>query len=191
MGRVRIIAGSLRGRWITVPGGQRVRPTADRVREALFSILGARVPGARVLDPFAGSGALGLEAISRGAAEAVLIEADRRVAAAVRDSVDSLCVRDRVRVIHADAIAEIERGRAQGPFDLVLADPPFGQGAGDRLLEVLVRAGALASGATVVIEGEASGEVPRGPSPLVHRRRSTYGRISLDFLHFPDSPESR
>ncbi len=191
MGRVRIIAGSLRGRWIAVPEGGAVRPTADRVREALFSILGARVSGARVLDPFAGSGALGLEALSRGAAEVVLIEADRRVVATVRENVASLDVENRVRTIHGDALAEIARGRARGPFDLVLADPPFGRGVGTRLLEVLVEAGALAPGATVVLEGEAADPAPEPPFPLEPGRRATYGRIGLDFLHFPDSPEFR
>ena len=191
MGKLRIIAGTHRGRWISVPEGAGVRPTADRVREALFSILGVRLHGARVLDPFAGSGALGFEAVSRGAAEVVLIEVDRRVAATVRDNAAALGVGDRVRVLHGDAILEVGRARARGPWDVVLADPPIAGDAGDRLLAALVRARALAPGATVVVEGEASGPAPRGPAPLVAGRRVTYGRIGLDFLHFPDSRESR
>jgi 16S rRNA (guanine966-N2)-methyltransferase len=186
---VRIIAGTLRGRWITVPDGGGVRPTADRVREALFSILGDQVPGARVLDPFAGSGALGLEAISRGAATAVLIEADRHAVAVVRENVASLGVEDRVRVIHSDAVSEIERSRNGGPWDLVLADPPYGDGSGSRLLRALVVAGALAPGATVVLENDASEPVPEARPPLVAGRRAKYGRIALDFLQFLDSQE--
>ena len=191
MGRIRIIAGSLRGRSIQVPEGGGVRPTADRVREALFSILADRVPGARVLDPFAGSGALGLEAISRGAARAVLVEADRRAVAVIRDNVALLAVEDRVRVVHSDVFLALERGELPGPWDLILVDPPYGGRSGSRLLRSLVAAGSLAPEAVVVVESEATDPVPEWPTPLVAGRRARYGRVALDFLRFPDSRESR
>ena len=126
---MRIVAGRLGGRRIEAPAGHRTRPTADRVREALFSILGP-VDGARVLDLYAGSGALGIEALSRGAAEAVFVDRDRRAVAAIRANLATLEIE--APVLCADA-ADYLAGRrapgAPGPFDLVFADPPYSSAA--------------------------------------------------------------
>ena len=120
----RIIAGAFGGRRLKVPTDRRVRPTADRVREAWMSILGERLPGARVLDLFAGSGALGLEALSRGAASAEFVDIGRASLEAIRANVDALGVAARVRVHQGDAMRFMER-LAPGAFDLALADPPY------------------------------------------------------------------
>ena len=120
----RIIAGEFGGRRLKVPSDRRVRPTADRVREAWMSILGERLFGARVLDLFAGSGALGLEALSRGAASAEFVDIGRASLEAIRANVDALGVADRVRVHQGDAMRYVER-LAPGAFDLALADPPY------------------------------------------------------------------
>jgi len=117
---LRIVAGEFKGRRLQAPRGARTRPTADRVREALFSMLGD-VDGERVLDLFAGSGALGIEALSRGAAEAVFVERDARAAAAIRRNLESLGVE--ARVARQDVLGFL--GREQGPFDLVFCDPPY------------------------------------------------------------------
>jgi 16S rRNA (guanine966-N2)-methyltransferase len=120
----------------------------------------------------------------------VLVEADRRAVAVVRDNVASLGVGDRVRVVHSDAILALERGALSGPWDLVLADPPYGSGSGGGLLRSLVAASVLAPGAVVVVESDATDPAPEGPPPLLKGRRARYGRVALDFLHFPDSRES-
>jgi 16S rRNA (guanine966-N2)-methyltransferase len=117
---VRVVAGEFKGRPLRAPRGMRTRPTADRVREALFSTLGD-VSGARVLDLYAGTGALGIEALSRGAASAVFVERDPRAAATIAANLRSLGLDERVRRV--DALRFI--ARAQGTFDLVFCDPPY------------------------------------------------------------------
>jgi len=134
---VRVVAGAYRGRGIEAPRGRTTRPTSDRVREALFSILGS-IDGLRVLDLFAGSGALGIEALSRGAAEAVFVDSDARAAAAVRRNLDALGIDARVH--RRDAFSWL--GSAAGgeeAFDLVFADPPYSSASrtAGRLSELL------------------------------------------------------
>lgn len=120
---VRIIAGEWRGRRIRFPAAPGLRPTSDRRRETLFNWLAPDLPGSRCLDLFAGSGALGFEALSRGAALAVLVEASREVAAALAASARTLSADDRCRVVHARA--ERFLARTAEPFDIVFLDPPF------------------------------------------------------------------
>jgi len=117
---VRVVAGEFKGRRLRAPRGMRTRPTADRVREALFSMLGD-VSGARVLDLYAGSGALGIEALSRGAASAVFVERDARAASAIRDNLRALELDQAVR--RQDALRFLAAN--EGTFDLVFCDPPY------------------------------------------------------------------
>jgi 16S rRNA (guanine966-N2)-methyltransferase len=134
--RIRIIAGELGGRYIEAPPGRRTRPTAERVREAWFSALGDRLEGATVVDLFAGSGALGLEALSRGAARVHFVETDRRAAESIRRNVQDLGVRDRSRLVRRDVFAYLEQcSRTGRRFDLALADPPYTGAAASRLVE--------------------------------------------------------
>lgn len=140
--RLRIIAGDLGGRFIDAPRGRRTRPTAERVREAWFSALAGDVDGARVADLYAGSGALGIEALSRGAAHVHFVESDRRAVALLRRNVAMLGLADRSHVVRNDAIAWVdgldEPADVAGPgapLDLVLADPPYASGGGSRLVE--------------------------------------------------------
>jgi 16S rRNA (guanine966-N2)-methyltransferase len=118
---VRVIAGAHKGRRLHTPAGASTRPTADRVREALFSILGP-LDGERVLDLFAGSGALGIEALSRGAAEAVFVDSDRRAVAAIRRNLDAIGLEALVQ--RRDALAYL-REASERPYDLVFLDPPY------------------------------------------------------------------
>ena len=118
---MRVIAGEFGGRRLHTPPGGATRPTADRVREALFSMLSAEVPGARVLDLYAGSGALGIEALSRGAASAVFVENDARAAVTIRRNLETLGLPGEVR--RQDAVRFL--AAAKGPFDLVFCDPPY------------------------------------------------------------------
>jgi 16S rRNA (guanine(966)-N(2))-methyltransferase RsmD len=160
--RPRIIAGEAGGRRLAVPGGEAVRPTSDRVKESLFSALGpGRLVGARVLDLYAGSGALGLEALSRGAAEALLVDRDKAAAAAIRANVATLGFEGRA-VLRQAAVATVLGGPRPGePFDLALLDPPYDTPAADveATLRLLVEGEWVTADATVVVE-RAAGSPP-------------------------------
>ena len=148
---MRVIAGDLRGRRLLAPRSG-VRPTSDRVREALFAALGP-LEGAIVLDLFAGSGALGIEALSRGAERAVFIDRSPQSLAVLRRNLDALALTQRARVIRAEARAALGRLAREGQvFDLVLVDPPYAASDVESLLAGLVQRGLLAPGATVVVE---------------------------------------
>ncbi|GAB3749093.1 16S rRNA (guanine(966)-N(2))-methyltransferase RsmD [Lysobacter olei] len=136
-GRVRLIGGKWRGTRLDVPQAPGLRPTADRVRETLFNWLMPVLPGARVLDLFAGSGALGLEALSRGAASAVLVERDRSLATALSGTLSRLEGGKAAQVVNADALAWLATAEA-GRFDLAFLDPPFSAGLWEAVLPRLV-----------------------------------------------------
>jgi 16S rRNA (guanine966-N2)-methyltransferase len=124
-GRIRIISGSRRGRWIVVQAGDEVRPTSGRVREAIFDVLGP-VGGLRVLDLFAGSGAMGLEALSRGCADCVFVESGRLVVETLRSNIETLQFEDVSRVMAVDYREAVSRLMAEaGSFDLLFVDPPY------------------------------------------------------------------
>lgn len=135
-GSVRIIGGHWRGTKLPVPDVEGLRPSADRVRETVFNWLQAVLPGSRVLDLFAGSGALALEALSRGAAEAHLVERDARACEVLRASVARLEAGDKAHVHQADALAWL-RAPLHGRFDIVFVDPPFAAGLWDDVLASL------------------------------------------------------
>lgn len=161
------------------------RPTTDRVREALFSILGSAgaLEGARVLDLYAGTGALGLEALSRGASFATLVESSREALAAIEANVDALGLTTETHLIAGDVRRSVARVVADGPFDLVLADPPWSVGTTDdvvRPLEELVRGCAFASGASVVLEHAARAAAP-DVAGLERRELRRYGDTALTF----------
>ncbi len=169
-GSVRIIGGRWRNTRLPVPDRPGLRPSSDRVRETLFNWLMPKLAGARVLDAFAGSGALGLEAVSRGAAQAVLIERDVGLAGALRQAVGRLGAESQVRVEGADALAWLADAPAE-PFDLVFLDPPFADGLWDAALRALPRH--LADDAWVYVESprEQAPAVP--PDWLPHRESQT------------------
>lgn len=131
---MRIIAGEWRGRRLAAPAGRRTRPTTDRAREAWMSIVSPSLVGARVLDLFAGSGALGLEALSRGAASATFVEDDPRALAALRKNVEALGAQSRVAVIRTDAVKFV-RTLDAGAFDVAFADPPYERGLATAIAE--------------------------------------------------------
>ena len=132
---MRIIAGEFRGRTLRPPGDRRTRPTADRVREAWFNILGDRLSGATVVDLFAGSGALGLEALSRGACCVDFVEFGKSAVAALRANVTTLDADERVRVHRVDALRFVNR-LDEGAFDIAFADPPYGEDHGRELIRI-------------------------------------------------------
>jgi len=187
MGRIRIIAGEFKGRRLAVPEGRRVRPTAERVREALFSILGERVIGARVLDAYAGTGALGLEALSRGAHEVVFVESDRAAVRRLREHLETLGAVDRCSVHEAEAVSWLKAPCGAEIFDLILADPPYAGGEGQRLAGPAA-ARRLAPGGWLVLEREAArAPVEAGGEILPLFRTARYGGTCLDFYRLPGS----
>lgn len=175
---MRVVAGAAKGRRLVAPAGDQVRPTADRVKEALFSSLQLVVPGASVLDLFAGSGGLGLEALSRGAARVTFVERDRRALDALRRNIATVDLPG-TDVVAADAMQALEGELPGAPFDLVLADPPYRYS--DRDLEVLLGrlVASLGEGAVVIVERDArSGRIP-WPEPLQPGAPRRYGDTAL------------
>jgi 16S rRNA (guanine966-N2)-methyltransferase len=174
---MRIIAGKWRGRPIESPPGLATRPTADRVRETLFSMLASRLGSfedLRVADLFAGSGALGLEALSRGAAAATFVENNRNAAGAIRRNADKL--EADVQILGGSALA-LPRSE---PFDLILADPPYASGSGSAAVDAVIRADWLAAGGWMSVETSARDSVD--PGPLIIDAVRDVGRARLTVL---------
>ncbi|MDD2815696.1 MAG: 16S rRNA (guanine(966)-N(2))-methyltransferase RsmD [Thiotrichaceae bacterium] len=152
-GKVRIIGGEWRGRKLAVPEKQGLRPTPDRVRETLFNWLNWQVPASRCLDLFAGTGALGVEAASRGAKQVILVEKDRSIAEGLRQQLAPFAS-EKVQVIQADALQWLSTPPAEG-FDIVFLDPPFQQNLLAPCCELLESKGWLAPNAFIYLEAEA------------------------------------
>jgi 16S rRNA (guanine966-N2)-methyltransferase len=181
---MRVIGGRLRGQRLAAPpaGDRTIRPTADRVREAIFNLLGHRpegdpVPGARVLDLFAGTGALGIEAVSRGAAAALLVERAERAAALIETNIARLGIGETARLMRRDAT---RLGPCPlPPFDLVFLDPPYGRGLGERALAAAAEGGWIATDALVLWE-ESAPVLPPAGLTLIDSRR--YGETMISLL---------
>ena len=179
---MRIIAGNLRGRRLRAPEGQATRPTSDRVRESLFNIVSAWVPGARFLDLCAGSGAVGLEAISRGAESAVFVEQSRRALAQIEENVERCGVADRARILGKDALSALRGLAAAGEkFDLVYVDPPYDAGLYKPVLMVLGTDGLVAPDGIVVVEARSRDHLPDVAGELRRYREVRYGDTTLAF----------
>lgn len=179
---MRIIAGQWRGRRLAAPKGDATRPTADRTREALFSMLVSRIgsfEGLAVADLFAGSGALGFEALSRGAASCLFVEQDREALAVIRANADMLGIRADIR-----AQSVLALGPAPAPLDLVMMDPPYGTGAGAVALDKLNRLGWIGPATWVSIETE-KGEPVNAAGFTIDADRS-YGKARLTLLRRAD-----
>jgi len=175
---VRIIAGAWRGRTIDAPPGQATRPTADRVRETLFSMLASRLGSfedLRVADLFAGSGALGLEALSRGAASATFVERDAAAVTIIRRNADNLGAAERVRILSSSALAL----PPSEPFDLMFADPPCEPGSGTAAIEAVQKAGWLAPGAWMSVETSRTDDVAPGALSIEAQRDVGRARLTL------------
>lgn len=186
-GFVRIIGGRWRGRRLTVPPGTAVRPTPDRVRETLFNWLGPVLEGARCLDLFAGTGALGLEAVSRGAAHACFVERDPALAGALRRAIAGLGAE--ARVVPGDALRWLARTPAEC-FDLVFLDPPF-DGPDPANLCTLLARGWLCSGAVVYLESSRRSPPPSLPPGWSWWRQQTAGDVRFGLARPPSEDPSR
>ena len=182
---MRIISGSARGRKLLAPGqrfGDLIRPTSDRAREAIFSILASKVAGARVVDLFAGTGALGLEALSRGALSAVFVDGQRSVIELIERNVTLCGFDERATVVHRDlakGLAFLTAQQPEGGFDLAFLDPPYGGKLALRVLESLAEGDFLAAKGIVVLEDAAGAEYPQTVGPLVCFDRRRYGEAGF------------
>ncbi len=174
-GRVRIAGGSLRGRLLKVPPN--ARPTPVRARETLFNWLGPMVPGAQCLDLFAGAGALGVEALSRGAAHCVFVESERAAARMLRRVLQEWQLASRVE--SADSVRWLEKARSREPIDIVFLDPPFGSGLAARCCTLLARNGWLADNCRLYLEAGKREPMPELPPELELLREKVVGDVRM------------
>lgn len=180
---MRIIAGEWRGRKLVAPKGDNTRPTADRTRETMFSMLASRLgslEGLSVLDLFAGSGALGLEALSRGAAHCHFVEQDKAALDAIRANITKLGARERTSVSGGSVMS---LGPARSTVDLILADPPYETGAGEVALDKLLRLGWIGPATWIALETSAK-ETPEVKGLEVEAERKV-GKAKLTILRLP------
>ncbi len=177
----RIVAGALKGLQLEVPG--HIRATEEKVRQALFNFLGDAVHGSRVLDAFAGSGALGLEALSRGARRVVFLEAHRPCLEAIQQNIARASARDLhvdVEVVRGNALSSLEMlGDRAETFDLILLDPPYVGDWGKKALNVITRCGILARSGVVCLEHARQSELPVVVGSLTLARQHRYGDTVL------------
>ena len=189
---MRIIAGRFGGRSLKGPQGRSVRPTSDRLRETMFNILahsyGDPVAGARVVDLFAGAGALGLEAVSRGARFALLVDDGAEARALLRENVERLGLGGLTRIFRRDA-TRLGAAPAGEAFDLAFLDPPYGRGLAPRALAALATGGWLKPEALCVVEEGADETVSIAP-PFVALERRVCGAAQIAFVRYAPSPEA-
>jgi len=185
---MRIIAGTFRSRQLKSLKGLALRPTSDRLRETLFNVLAERIPGCHFLDIFAGTGAVGIEALSRGAAEVVFIENDSAAATLIQKNLDSLGIRGRARVLKLEALRALERLAAEltpasPPFAIVFLDPPYAAAEEyRRVLTFLGSAAFLAPGGSVIAEHRRTFDLPQALGQLERVRVLRQGDASLSFF---------
>lgn len=182
---MRIVAGTLRGRTLASPSHDGLRPTSDRVREAMFNILahgidGPAIEGARVIDLFAGTGALGLEAVSRGARYCLFLETDANARALIRRNVEAFGLTGVTRIFRRDA-TDLGPAGTMEPFNIAFLDPPYGRGLGEIALSALASGGWLVDGANLVLEERAGIEVPL-PAGFTQIDQRTWGDTQALFL---------
>lgn len=181
---MRIIAGKFRGKTLLSPSDDAIRPTSDRARESVFNILASRLSpnldGLKVLDLFAGTGALGLEALSRGAATVVFVETGAEARGLIRDHIEAFGAGGVAKLLRRDATALGPAG-TMGPMDLVFLDPPYGKGLGEQALASLRDGNWLAKDATIVLEESVDIPVVL-PDGFVLDDRRDYGAAAVHFI---------
>jgi 16S rRNA (guanine966-N2)-methyltransferase len=187
---LRIVGGSLRGRKWTFPETPGLRPTPDRVRETLFNWLAPHIPGMRVLDLFAGSGALAFEALSRGAASATLVDTDRAAADNLRATISRFGLEPQAVVEAAEAMAVLAKAAA-GSFDLICLDPPFTAALLEPALTLIGQRDILASGGFCYVEATANATLPPLPAGWQVHREGRAGEVGYHLLHAPSRPVPR
>ena len=179
--QLRIIAGQWRGRKLGFPDVDGLRPTGDRIRETLFNWLAPEIQGSRCLDLFAGSGALGIEALSRGAEISVLVERDAKAAAQLKANLDSLKA-EQGRVVNADVLGLLQRGNTDAPYHIIFIDPPFQLKLWQAVIEALGAGNWLADNATIYIESGRDDEYQPPINWQLHRDKHA-GAVSYRLFY--------
>ena len=182
---MRITGGALRGRRLTVPKDRAIRPTSDKVREALFDILGQQITEARFLDCFAGVGAIGLDALSHGAESAVLIEMENSAIALIEKNARTLGLEPEIHKGDFFMLAT-RLARAGRQFDLIFVDPPYADEIQVAAVETIGRLDLLAKRGTVIVEHDRRNPLPTTISDLHCDKTKSYGETGLAFYHFPE-----
>jgi len=183
---MRVIAGSARGRILRSAKGYWLRPTLDRVKEAVFSSLAFRVPGSRVLDLFAGSGALGIEALSRGAAAVTFVDHDPKAFALIRANIMSCgwALSEDIRVARMDVFRWLKK--AEEKYDIILADPPYAKDHEEAALELVSRRGILRPGGILALESSDRTALPQSAGTLILLKSRTYGDTKISYYVIED-----
>ncbi len=179
---MRVITGSARGRKLTTLDGDNVRPTPDRVKEALFSIIQFQIEGRRVLDLFAGSGQLGIEALSRGAKQAVFVDAGKDSIAVVQSNLEHTGLSENAKVKHMDFSAFLLQNRE--PFDLAFLDPPYRTGLLQQALPMVAEV--MNKGGLILCENPGEEEMPESAGDFIKTRSYRYGKIVLTLYRHKD-----
>ncbi len=183
---MRIIAGEFRGRKLLSVRGMKTRPTSDRIRESIFNILSDTVRDAVVLDLFAGTGAMGIEALSRGAKYAVFIEQSKEALSAVSQNIRNCSLENRTRTMRWDIVKNLNCIRnLSDPFTLVFADPPYDQNMLEPALQNLIQSGSLAAGAVIVAEHTPAETVQAAGLEITDQRQ--YGKTAVSFFHYQET----
>ena len=177
---MRVIAGTLKGRRLEAPTWEGLRPTSDKLRETLFNILAARIVGARVLDGYAGTGAVGIEALSRGAVHATFIEQDRRAQALIEKNLAHCGIADGYAIIRATVARGLETLRGQPAFDIILLDPPYTNGSiAEADGPLAAAAGVMAADGVLILEHARKQRAPETAGRLVRSREVASGDSAL------------
>ncbi len=179
---MRVIAGSAKGMNLKCPDTMEIRPTSDRAKEALFNILAWSLPGARVLDLFAGSGSLGIEALSRGAAEAVFVDKQSMAASAISQNLKHTHLEEKAKIAKQDVVDFLSRPDSQ--FDIIFLDPPYDSDLYETTIEMIDKNGFLFSQGIVVAESASKRQMPACIGGLSLQDRRHYGRNILNFYQY-------
>ncbi|MGD9250718.1 MAG: 16S rRNA (guanine(966)-N(2))-methyltransferase RsmD [Desulfobacterales bacterium] len=180
---MRIIAGRYRGRRLKAPRGRRIRPTTDRLRETIFNIIGSEIRGQKIVDIFAGTGAMGIEALSRGADHAVFIDNYAGALECVRANLAPLAISHQWNIIRWDAGENLScLGAFQRRFDCAFIDPPYNQGLAARTLTHLVACGAMTDGGLIILEHAHKERIDPDPAQLTLWDQRRYGKTLVTFL---------
>lgn len=178
---MRIISGTARGRKLKELPGLDTRPTTDKVKESIFNIIQFDIEGRRVLDLFAGTGQLGIEALSRGAHRAVFCDTRREAAAVIRENLAAVGFSDRAEVLQRDALAYL--ASRPGRFDLVFLDPPYHSGMQAKALEAIAAIDIVSENGIIICESALDEALPTLPAPYVTGREYRYGKIKVTVFH--------
>ena len=184
---MRVITGTARGRRLKELEGMETRPTTDRVKEAVFNIIQFDTEGRRILDLFAGTGQLGIEALSRGAASAVFVEQRKDAAALIRDNLKLTDFTDRGRIVNGDAMSFLASSREK--FDVILIDPPYAANLWETALESIYKFDILSNHGIIVCESPLEKEMPEMAPPYFLHRTYRYGKIKVTTYHREEGRE--